>query len=117
MNIAFFGYANYQVNGLQKPKIEVPSDNVTVTESEGAFDIWNGVKATNSIGYDEDLDYVIKNANGDEVTIEDANVTPGVYTIEYSFIAEPGFPDGPFPCIEACDETQFVQRQISGNLV
>ena len=86
MNIAFFGYANYQVNGLQKPKIEVPSDNVTVTESEGAFDIWNGVKATNSIGYDEDLDYVIKNANGDEVTIEDANVTPGVYTIEYSFI-------------------------------
>ena len=86
MNIAFFGYANYQVNGLQKPKIEVPSDNVTVTESEGAFDIWNGVKATNSIGYDEDLDYVIKNANGDEVSIEDANVTPGVYTIEYSFI-------------------------------
>lgn len=86
MNIAFFGYANYQVNGLQKPKIEVPSDNVTVTESEGAFDIWNGVKATNAIGYDEDLDYVIKNANGDEVSIEDANVTPGVYTIEYSFI-------------------------------
>lgn len=33
---------------------------MTVTESEGAFDIWNGVKATNSIGYDEDLDYVIK---------------------------------------------------------
>ena len=32
------------------------------------------------------MDYVIKNANGDEVTIEDANVTPGVYTIEYSFI-------------------------------
>ena len=31
--------------------------------------------------------------------------------------AEPGFPDRPFPCVKACNETQFVQRQISGNLV
>lgn len=26
-------------------------------------------------------------------------------------------PDRPFPCVKACNETQPVQRQISGNLV
>ena len=42
-------------------------------------------------------------------------VQVGTPPVSYTHLS--GFPDRPFPCVKACNETQPVQRQISGNLV
>lgn len=91
MNIAFFGYANYKVNGAQDAALTVENKKLTAyyghdsEKSESDIDFMAGVKGTNSIGYNMDVDYEIINSDGDTVDEESALSTPGTYTVRYSF--------------------------------
>ncbi len=91
MNIAFFGYANYKVNGAQDATLTVQNTNITryLGHDSGKLnegvDFMSGVKGVNSIGYEMDVDYDIINSSGNSVDEEDALSQPGRYTVRYSF--------------------------------
>lgn len=91
MNIAFFGYANYKVNGAQDAALTVKNKKLTAyygydsKKSESDIDFLDGVKGINSIGYEMDVDYEIINPDGDIVDEETALSTHGKYTVKYSF--------------------------------
>lgn len=91
MNIAFFGYANYKVNGAQDAALTVTNTNITryLGHDSGKLnegvDFMSGVKGVNSIGYEVDVDYDIINSSGNSVDEEDALSQPGRYTVRYSF--------------------------------
>lgn len=91
MNIAFFGYANYKVNGAQDAALTVKNKKLTAyyghdsEKNESDIDFMADVKGTNSIGYDMDVDYEFINSDGDTVDEETALSTPGKYTVRYSF--------------------------------
>lgn len=91
MNIAFFGYANYKVNGAQDAALTVTNTNITryLGHDSGKLnegvDFMSGVKGVNSIGYEMDVDYDIINSSGNSVDEEDALSQPGIYTVRYSF--------------------------------
>ncbi len=91
MNIAFFGYANYKVNGAQDAALTVTNTNITryLGHDSGKLnaevDFMAGVKGVNSIGYEMDVDYDIIDSDGDYVDEEDALSQPGRYTVRYSF--------------------------------
>lgn len=91
MNIAFFGYANYKVNGAQDATLTVTNTNITryLGHDSGKLnaevDFMAGVKGVNSIGYEMDVDYDIIDSDGDYVDEEDALSQPGRYTVRYSF--------------------------------
>ena len=84
MDIAFFSYSNYQVSGLQDPSITLPSENKTITVGDG-YDFMAGVKGTNSLGYDAEVEYTITNSSGEEVEASSVSGMSGKYTVEYSF--------------------------------
>lgn len=91
MNIAFFGYANYKVNGAQDAALTVTNTNITrylghdSEKLNEGVDFMSGVKGVNSIGYEMDVDYDIINSSGNSVDEEDALSQPGRYTVRYSF--------------------------------
>lgn len=91
MNIAFFGYANYKVNGAQDAALTVTNTNITryLGHDSGKLnaevDFMAGVKGVNSIGYEMDVDYDIIDSSGNSVDEEDALSQPGRYTVRYSF--------------------------------
>lgn len=91
MNIAFFGYANYKVNGAQDATLTVQNTNITryLGHDSGKLnegvDFMSGVKGVNSIGYEMDVDYDIIDSSGNSVDEEDALSQPGRYTARYSF--------------------------------
>lgn len=91
MNIAFFGYANYKVNGAQDATLTVQNTNITryLGHDSGKLnegvDFMSGVKGVNSIGYEMDVDYDIIDSSGNSVDEEDALSQPGRYTVRYSF--------------------------------
>lgn len=91
MNIAFFGYANYKVNGAQDATLTVTNTNITryLGHDSGKLnegvDFMSGVKGVNSIGYEMDVDYDIIDSSGNSVDEEDALSQPGRYTVRYSF--------------------------------
>lgn len=91
MNIAFFGYANYKVNGAQDATLTVQNTNITryLGHDSGKLnegvDFMSGVKGVNSIGYEMDVDYDIINSSGNSVDEEDALSQPDRYTVRYSF--------------------------------
>ena len=91
MNIAFFGYANYKVNGAQDAALTVTNTNITryLGHDSGKLnegvDFMSGVKGVNSIGYEVDVDYDIIDSSGNSVDEEDALSQPGRYTVRYSF--------------------------------
>ncbi len=91
MNIAFFGYANYKVNGAQEAAITVANKNIKRTydkkigELTEKLNLLDGVKGTNSIGYDMDVEYTIYDKAGEEYSEEEAVSTAGTYIVEYSF--------------------------------
>ena len=91
MNIAFFGYANYKVNGAQDAALTVTNTNITrylghdSEKLNEGVDFMSGVKGVNSIGYEMDVDYDIINSSGNSVDEEDALSRPGRYTVRYSF--------------------------------
>ena len=91
MNIAFFGYANYKVNGAQDAALTVTNTNITryLGHDSGKLnegvDFMSGVKGVNSIGYEMDVDYDIIDSSGNSVDEEDALSQPGRYTVRYSF--------------------------------
>ena len=91
MNIAFFGYANYKVNGAQDATLTVQNTNITryLGHDSGKLnegvDFMSGVKGVNSIGYEVDVDYDIIDSSGNSVDEEDALSQPGRYTVRYSF--------------------------------
>lgn len=91
MNIAFFGYANYKVNGAQDAALTVTNTNITryLGHDSGKLnegvDFMSGVKGVNSIGYEMDVDYDIINSSGNSFDEEDALSQPGRYTVRYSF--------------------------------
>lgn len=91
MNIAFFGYANYKVNGAQDATLTVQNTNITryLGHDSGKLnegvDFISGVKGVNSIGYEMDVDYDIIDSSGNSVDEEDALSQPGRYTVRYSF--------------------------------
>ena len=91
MNIAFFGYANYKVNGAQDAALTVTNTNITryLGHDSGKLnegvDFMSGVKGVNSIGYEVDVDYDIIDSLGNSVDEEDALSQPGRYTVRYSF--------------------------------
>lgn len=91
MNIAFFGYANYKVNGAQDATLTVQNTNITryLGHDSGKLnegvDFMSGVKGVNSIGYEMDVDYDIINSSENSVDEEDALSQPGRYTVRYSF--------------------------------
>lgn len=91
MNIAFFGYANYKVNGAQDATLTVQNTNITryLGHDSGKLnegvDFMSGAKGVNSIGYEMDVDYDIIDSSGNSVDEEDALSQPGRYTVRYSF--------------------------------
>ena len=91
MNIAFFGYANYKVNGAQDATLTVQNTNITryLGHDSGKLnegvDFMSGVKGVNSIGYEMDVDYDIIDSSGNSVDEEDALSQPDRYTARYSF--------------------------------
>lgn len=91
MNIAFFGYANYKINGAQDAALTVTNTNITrylghdSEKLNEGVDFMSGVKGVNSIGYEMDVDYDIINSSGNSVDEEDALSQPGRYTVRYSF--------------------------------
>ena len=91
MNIAFFGYANYKVNGAQDASLTVPNTNITrylghdSGELNAPVDFMAGVKGVNSIGYEMDVDYDIIDSDGDYIDEDDALSHSGRYTVRYSF--------------------------------
>ena len=91
MNIAFFGYANYKVNGAQDATLTVQNTNITrylghdSEKLNEGVDFMSGVKGVNSIGYEMDVDYDIIDSSGNSVDEEDALSQPGRYTVRYSF--------------------------------
>lgn len=91
MNIAFFGYANYKVNGAQDATLTVQNTNITryLGHDSGKLnegvDFMSGVKGVNSIGYEMDVDYDIIDSSGNSVDEEDALSQSGRYTVRYSF--------------------------------
>lgn len=91
MNIAFFGYANYKVNGAQDATLTVQNTNITryLGHDSGKLnegvDFMSGVKGVNSIGYEMDVDYDIIDSSGNSVDEEDALSQPDRYTVRYSF--------------------------------
>ena len=92
MNIAFFGYANYKVQGLQEPKVTIANpNNIRYLGSHSGqldsnFDFWTGVNGTNSIGYNvTDMDCQVFNSSGQVVSWMNVYYFPDVYTIKYSF--------------------------------
>lgn len=91
MNIAFFGYANYKVNGAQDAALTITNTNITryLGHDSGKLnaevDFMAGVKGVNSIGYEMDVDYDIIDSSGNSVDEEDALSQPGRYTVRYSF--------------------------------
>ncbi len=91
MNIAFFGYANYKVNGAQDAALTVTNTNITryLGHDSGKLnegvDFMSGVKGVNSIGYEVDVDYDIIDSSENSVDEEDALSQPGRYTVRYSF--------------------------------
>ena len=91
MNIAFFGYANYKVNGAQDAALTVTNTNITrylghdSEKLNEGVDFMSGVKGVNSIGYEMDVDYDIIDSSGNSVDEEDALSQPGRYTVRYSF--------------------------------
>lgn len=91
MNIAFFGYANYKVNGAQDAALTVTNTNITryLGHDSGKLnaevDFMAGVKGVNSIGYEMDVDYDIIDSDGDYVGEEYALSHSGRYTVRYSF--------------------------------
>lgn len=91
MNIAFFGYANYKVNGAQDATLTVQNTNITryLGHDSGKLnegvDFMSGVKGVNSIGYEMDVDYDIIDSSGNSVDEEDALSQQGRYTVRYSF--------------------------------
>lgn len=91
MNIAFFGYANYEIQGAQDAKLDVKNKEIvrylgqTSHLLDKEINLMDGVKGTNSIGYDAPVSYTIVNSAGEEVSEEDAFSTPDTYKIKYSF--------------------------------
>ena len=91
MNIAFFGYSNYKVNGAQDATLTVQNTNITrylghdSEKLNEGVDFMSGVKGVNSIGYEVDVDYDIIDSSGNSVDEEDALSQPGRYTVRYSF--------------------------------
>lgn len=74
----------YQMSGLQDPAITLPSENKTINVGD-EYDFMSGVKGTNSLGYDAEVEYTITNSSGEEVEASSVSGTAGKYTVEYSF--------------------------------
>jgi len=91
MNIAFFGYANYKVEGVQDATLTVT--NKELFRYLGSYDkkfnkelnLLEGVKGTNSIGYDAEVSYTFLNSENEAIPEEEALTTAGTYKVEYSF--------------------------------
>ena len=84
MNVGFFTYSNYAVNGLQDPSITLPATGFTTTIGDGV-DLTQGVTATNSIGYSGDYWYTIYDSDNNEVSEDYAINTVGNYIVVYEF--------------------------------
>ncbi len=90
VNIAFFGYANYHVD-TKDAVITVTNTDIKRTYNQDTgelteeLDLLDGVKGTNSIGYDTDVEYSIYDDEGNEYSEADAISKAGVYTVEYRF--------------------------------
>lgn len=90
MNIAFFGYANYHVD-TKDAVLTVTNKDIkrTYNEETGelteALNLLDGVKGTNTIGYEVDVEYTIYDDTGSECSEEYAISTAGTYTVEYRF--------------------------------
>ncbi|MCR5515359.1 MAG: glycoside hydrolase family 25 protein [Lachnospira sp.] len=101
MDIAFFSYGNYQVQGMQDPYISLKRDSFSLIEGcdlngnslpanndGGDYAAYLRENATgkNCIGYDANLSMVITNSSGNEVDYWTAIHSPGRYTVTYSFV-------------------------------
>jgi GH25 family lysozyme M1 (1,4-beta-N-acetylmuramidase) len=101
MDIAFFSYGNYQVQGMQDPYISLRTENFSLYEGcdingnslpanndGGDYAAYLRENATgkNCIGYDANLSMVITNSSGNEVDYWTAIHSPGRYTVTYSFV-------------------------------
>ncbi len=90
MNIAFFGYANYHVD-TEDAVLTVTNKEIKRTYGEGIgrlteeLNLLDGVKGTNTIKYDVDVEYSIYDEAGNEYSEEDAVSTAGTYKVEYRF--------------------------------
>lgn len=87
MNIAFFTYGNYQVEGLTDPVIEVKNAHKQVFAGD-EFDFEDGVRGVNSIGYEVELNWRVIDSKGtliDEAVENDFTDKAGEYTIRYTF--------------------------------
>ena len=90
VNIAFFGYANYHVD-TKDAVITVTNTDIKRTYNPDAgelteeLNLLDGVKGTNSIGYDTEVEYSIYDDEGNEYSEADAISRAGVYTVEYRF--------------------------------
>lgn len=90
MNIAFFGYANYHVD-TKDAVLTVTNKEIKRTYGEGIgrlteeLNLLDGVKGTNTIGYDMDVEYSVYDESGNEYSEEEAISTAGKYTVEYRF--------------------------------
>ena len=90
VNIAFFGYANYHVD-TKEAVITVANTDIKRTYNQDTgelteeLNLMDGVKGTNSIGYDTEVEYSIYDDEGNEYSEADAISRAGVYTVEYRF--------------------------------
>ena len=90
VNIAFFGYANYHVD-TKDAVITVTNTDIKRTYNPDAgelteeLNLLDGVKGTNSIGYDTEVEYSIYDDEGNEYSEADAISRAGAYTVEYRF--------------------------------
>ena len=101
MDIAFFSYGNYEVQGLQEPGINFDVASFTLTQGcdrygnpvnldEGSDSLSaylrNNAHGKNCIGYDVELEMTIRDLAGNERDYTSVITSPGSYIVSYSFV-------------------------------
>jgi GH25 family lysozyme M1 (1,4-beta-N-acetylmuramidase) len=79
MDLAFFAYSNYEIQGLQEPELNVALTEIEVKRGED-WNLLDGVYGVNSLGYIVD---VVCEVDGEELT-NTSGLAAGQYTVTYS---------------------------------
>jgi hypothetical protein len=79
MDLAFFAYSNYEIQGLQEPELNVALTEIEVKRGEN-WNLLDGVYGVNSLGYIVDVKCEV---DGEELT-NTRGLTAGQYTVTYS---------------------------------
>jgi hypothetical protein len=79
MDLAFFAYSNYEIQGLQEPELNVALTEIEVKRGED-WNLLDGVYGVNSLGYIVD---VVCEVDGEEIT-NTSGLAAGQYTVTYS---------------------------------